>query len=260
MSSPSGHTDARRPRSALIRGLRRLARRPGELVVDGVRYEPLTVERIERALARRGSKDYAVTFPGGRRMRIHCTRRRGYADLGSARGLDVLARIEDRIRPGDRLLLIPSGTGALCPRLSHLVGPSGALVALDDDRESVGYARLRYPLTNVSFEIGGIEALAGELDHAFDAVLAFDPVDDPDRAEYLAGELWRLVVPGGFLAAWAAGPDRHSGGDAPDAARTFLSALSRLAGGTEDAGSSAPAGSGSDDTPGRLVILSRNPG
>ena len=56
--------------------------------------------------------------------------------------------------------------------LAARVGPSGAVVALDPDHESIRYARRRYTDSNIAWEIGGIGSLEGELDGSFDVVIA----------------------------------------------------------------------------------------
>src|SRR5262249_6797600 len=85
----------------------------------------------------------------------------------------------------------------------------------DPDEESIAFARRRYPLANVAFEIGGIEDLSGETDGAFDAAVAVDSFGSlapsgqsspdhadagkPDRRLTVMSELWRIVGTPGWL-------------------------------------------------------------
>lgn len=182
------------------------------LVVGGVRYREITQEPLRRALSKRGSgyKDYAARFPAGRRMRIRLSTGRTYEDLCGAVLLDEYRRYEGLVRPGSRALAVRAGTGYAAAWLADRVGPSGAVVSIDDDGESVRYARWRYPLPNVAFEQsapGRIESeLAGETDGGFDAVLAVNALHPRDDATALLRELWRVTAPGGWLGLVAPGP------------------------------------------------------
>jgi SAM-dependent methyltransferase len=168
--------------------------------IDGVRYREVTTEPLRSALSRRGAgfKDFEVRFRSGDRMQIRCTRDRVFADLAPSPTLPVLLRIERLLRPGMRALVTPCGSGFSAAMVAGRVSPSGAVVALDPDDLSVEYARLRYPIQNVSFECGGTADLRGETDGAFDTVIVVDGAgtrpDDATIAEY-----WRLVAPGGWL-------------------------------------------------------------
>jgi SAM-dependent methyltransferase len=185
---------------AALLGLRRTT------VIDGVRYrERGSSQPLRRSLAAHGPgfKEFDVRFPPSRDpaqprsrevMRIRATRQRVYADLiHSPRG-PAAAACAPFVRPGDRVVELPSGTGDGAAVLAALVGPSGGIVALETDRESVRYARRRYPTAWTSFEIGDHTALAGELDGSFDAAVTRDL-----STEALA-ELLRVLAPGGRLA------------------------------------------------------------
>jgi SAM-dependent methyltransferase len=178
------------------------------LVVSGVRYRELTTEPLRRALSRKGSghKDYDAVFADGSGMRIRCTPQRIYADLTPSPRMYVCDHAGPLLRPGMRVLLLGGGTGDAGARLARLVAPSGAVVSLDSDAESVEYAQRRYPLRNISFEAGGIDGLAGETDGAFNAVLAIDPSAAPEDPDRPLRELWRVVASGGlFIIAAPAG-------------------------------------------------------
>jgi len=210
--------DARRwaTAAAALVGLRRAR------VVEGVAYRERSGESLRRALspAGRGYKDYDVRFPTGAKLSIRATPMRPYADLVGSLRTDVYERLSRDVLPGQRVLDARASTGAGTHLLARRVGPSGAVVALETDRESVRFARRRYPAANVAHELASIEALTGELDHAFDAVFAVDPHLRPagprdtggqrapaafdthatEHAVAYLAELWRLVAPGGRLA------------------------------------------------------------
>ncbi len=171
------------------------------LVVSGVRYRERGRESLRRALSSRGSgvKEYDVEFPDGKRTRIRCTPDRLYADLSGALLSPAYLACDPLIRPGMRLLDASCGTGYGAAWLAERVGPSGAVVALDRDLESIRFARLRYPLGNVSFEPGGIESVMGETDGAFAGVLACGVPLRGQDATRIVGEWWRLIAPGGWL-------------------------------------------------------------
>jgi trans-aconitate methyltransferase len=105
-----------------------------------------------------------------------------------------------------RVLIPQGGTGYAGAWAAGRVAPSGAVVSLESDEESVAYAKHRYRLPNASFESGGLETLQGEVDGAFDAILAVEAIAPLDDEEARFAELWRLVRPGGWLMAAARRP------------------------------------------------------
>ena len=173
--------------------------------IAGVRYRELTADSLRQAMSRsgRGHKDYEAVFPGGGSMLLRCTRDRVYADLAGPRLLGIYALTDPMLRPGMRVLIPQGGTGYAGAWAASRVAPSGAVVSLESDRESVEYAQKRYRLPNASFEFGGIEALAGETDGGFDAVIVVEALAQLDNEAAAARELWRLVRPGGWLVAAA---------------------------------------------------------
>lgn len=176
-------------------GMRRTVR------AGDVRYRERTTEPLRHALSRTGTgfKEFDVVFQDGQTMAICCTPRRVYADLMGPRLLWAWRRVEARLRPGMRVLMLEGGTGYAAAWIAERLGPSGAVVSLDRDREAIEYARRRYRLPNVGFEIGHVEALHGEIDGAFDAVMAVDALlHVPERPGAVA-ECWRVVGPGGWL-------------------------------------------------------------
>lgn len=187
------------------------------LTVDGVQYRPRQSDP-RHPRSRQAQCDHEVVFPSGERMRIRPTAQRVYPDLIGQRAPSFLPVLERIIRPGWRIALLASGTGQTAWWLGLLAGPSGSVVALERDGESVHYARRRYARagsfpTNIAFEIGSIESLAGELDASFDAVIAPGLPDDltaqPHATERAcdpaaqraraARELGRVLAPGGWL-------------------------------------------------------------
>lgn len=169
------------------------------IVVDGVRYTERTTEPLHRALGERGPgyKDFDVLFLGAAPLRIRCTPSRPYADLSGPQVLTAYRQADPIIRPGMRVLDARCSTGYGAAHLAERVGPSGAVVALDPDHESIRFARRRYTAENISFEIGGPESIGGELDGAFDAVVAVDLLECAEHASRVLPDLWRVLAPGG---------------------------------------------------------------
>jgi ubiquinone/menaquinone biosynthesis C-methylase UbiE len=194
---PSGPALARTlgGRVRYMLGLRRTIR------AGPVRYRERTAEPLRHALSRKGSgaKQYDAHFEDGPPLRIHATARRVYADLAGPRLLPHFRSASEWLMPGMRVLLLEGGTGYAAEWVAARVGPSGAVVSLDRDEESTAFARRRYPLPNVAYEVGGLETLSGETDGGFAAVFAVDALDrSSDPASPLA-ELWRVVAEEGWL-------------------------------------------------------------
>lgn len=189
-------------------------------VVDGVVYRERSAVSLKRSLSEVGSgvKEYDVRFgalgsvtaslqyPVREQMRIRYTKRRLYHDLGHDPRMWFLERYRDRIVPGGRVLDLGCGTGAASGELARLVGPSGAVVAIERDGESVRFARQRYRVDHLGFELGWVESLAGEMDGAFSAVVVTDlfrdDVDEPSKSRTVSA-IWRLVEDGGLVVVMA---------------------------------------------------------
>lgn len=188
----------RRVRSYIQRLRRRLGL-PQVILIQGVRYTERDLVPLHQAMSPRGSgvKEFVVRFPDGQgRMRIRCTRERIFADLFTDPRLSAYEHALARLRPGMRVLEVGSGTGSGSARIAQAVGPSGGVVALETDRESIRFARRRHRFDHLAFEIGSVETLRGELNGAFDAafIQACDALTEEDLVE-----IWRCVTPGGWV-------------------------------------------------------------
>ncbi len=189
-----------------------LSRRKHEC--EGVVYRERSNTSLRRSLSVTGSgvKEYDVRFhqaagevqslqyPVRETMRIRYTHHRIFADLGHDPRIGFVEQIQKTIRPGDRVLELGCGTGGGSEKLAELVGPSGGVVALQLDGESIRFARQRYRRNHLAYELGWLETLEGELDSAFDAIIAVDlfrdAPDDPSKSRAIAS-LWRVLAPGG---------------------------------------------------------------
>ena len=185
------------------------------VVVNGVRYEELDPMPLRRALARGLGKRYRVRFPTGAKMALEVGGARPIADLMGEGDRGEFSVIDPLMRPGDRVLLLHAGTGYGPAWLSHRLGPTGALVALESDSASVRYGRHRYGSANTALEVCDLHApappaaLAGELDGAFDGVIHRRlPAEERLREVHLR-ECWRLLSPGGVMALLLASPSGH---------------------------------------------------
>lgn len=152
-------------------------------VVDGVRYRERSGESLRRVMTpgSNGVKEYDVRFPLAdtarrRSMKIRCTPQRVYHDLWADPRVGIYERVIDRVVPGMRVLELGCGTGAGSALIAHAVGPSGGVISIDRDGESVRFARQRYLSDHAGFELGWTESLSAETDNAFDAVFAVRPL------------------------------------------------------------------------------------
>jgi len=192
-------TDQRFP-GFVARAARFLVGSNRHLTVAGVRYKERDSTGLDRALSSRGkgTKSFEVRFPRGRPMIINVTKTRRYADLMAIPAMGSLVRAKRFIKPGQRVLVLGSGTGAIAELIAGWTGPHGAVVALEHDHESVRYARRRYALPSTSLERGGAELLAGEIDGSFDAVIVDQTwVHSCGQPAQAWDELWRVLAESG---------------------------------------------------------------
>src|SRR5829696_7914717 len=109
------------------------------------------------------------------------------------------------LQPGWEVLDAGCGSGSFLPMLAALVGPTGALTALDYDAENVATAERRVaaaPLAcPVAFRQGSVTALPFP-DGSFDAVWCANVSQYLTDAELIAAlaECRRVVRPGGLVA------------------------------------------------------------
>ena len=101
------------------------------------------------------------------------------------------------IRPGQRVLDVACGTGALTMAVAERVGPEGSVVGLDLNPEMLEVARQKS--TRIDWREAPAEALPFP-DAAFDAVVSqFGLMFVADRVAALR-EMWRVLQPDGRLA------------------------------------------------------------
>ena len=202
--------------SRWARFLRSIGMTKRRIEVEGVVYRERNNSSLRRVLSATGSgvKEYEVRFPvmgssmASRQypmresMGIRYTRTRLFGDLGHDPRVGFLDQVKQHIMPGARVLELGCGTGSASGTLAGLVGPSGGVVAINRDGESIRYARQRHRHDHLAFELGWLETLEGELDEAFDAAIVVDlfrdAPDDPSKSRAIA-DIWRLVGNGGMV-------------------------------------------------------------
>jgi ubiquinone/menaquinone biosynthesis C-methylase UbiE len=112
------------------------------------------------------------------------------------------------LAPGASVLDVCSGAGASAIPAAIQVGPTGSVMAVDLSENLLALAAAKargFGLSNLEFRLSDVDAL--ELSpEQFDAVvIVFGIFFMPDMTATLSG-LWRLVKPGGQLAATTWGP------------------------------------------------------
>src|SRR5215204_2417295 len=112
---------------------------------------------------------------------------------------DWTARVADaaRLAPGQRVLDVASGTGALTCEVAQRVKPGGSVTGLDRNEGMLAVARRKAP--NIEWRQGLAESLPFA-NATFDAVISqFGLMFFEDRIAALR-EMWRVLRPGGRLA------------------------------------------------------------
>ena len=113
-----------------------------------------------------------------------------------------------RLRDGEAVLDLGTGTGAVAKRAAAIVGPRGHVVGVDISPDMLAVARRGVGRGVLTFLEGRAEAIPAG-DAAFDAVLACLSMMYVIDREAAAREIGRVLKPGGrFVAAVWAGPDR----------------------------------------------------
>lgn len=133
-----------------------------------------------------------------------------HADFVDARSAALTARMLDRaaLRPGERVLELAGGAGGLGMAAAEQVGPDGEVVISDVAAEMTAIAARRAAargIGNVTARELDLEGIA-EPDASFDVVLCREGLMfalDPAQA---AGEIRRVLRPGGRFAVAVWGP------------------------------------------------------
>lgn len=105
-----------------------------------------------------------------------------------------------KIKKGQRVLDIGTGTGVLVPKLADAVGPSGYVVAVDFAEKMVEQARGKYHnLPNVKFELQDAEDLNFP-SGSFDVITCFGLFPHIENKQKALMSMGRVLKPEGTLA------------------------------------------------------------
>jgi SAM-dependent methyltransferase len=111
--------------------------------------------------------------------------------------------------PGERVLDLGCGSGGAARSAARTVGPEGMVVGIDSSPECVVEAQARTPDDlPILFRRGDAQAMGNIPDRTFDCVVAslvLEQVGDLDRT---AGEIFRVLRPGGRMVATVTAFDR----------------------------------------------------
>jgi SAM-dependent methyltransferase len=177
-----------------------------------------------------------------------------YSDKLSGPYAPRLLELAD-VAPGQRVLEVCCGTGAMSRAAARVVGPGGRVLGIDITPEMVRVAAdsaAASGLANAEFRVMDVEALDLP-DGDFDAVVAMYPhFQDARRA---LAEVRRVLRPGGRVAIGVGGGLSRPGQPRPTplAVQMMLDIVRRHL--PEDPGTEAPAWAGPDPTIGLPTIL-----
>jgi ubiquinone/menaquinone biosynthesis C-methylase UbiE len=122
--------------------------------------------------------------------------------LGQARRLRMLTVDQAQLKPGESILDVGCGTGAVTIPAKTKVGNQGSAAGIDPAPEMIAAARRKAQQARleIDFRVGVIESLPFQ-DQTFDVVtssLMMHHLTDRLRSKGLA-EIWRTLKPGGRL-------------------------------------------------------------
>jgi len=102
--------------------------------------------------------------------------------------------------PGERLLDLGSGTGAMAAFAAAQIGPQGHLLALEPSPHRHGLAQAHYShMPQIEFRCAGADSLASHRPESFDATYLCEVVHWLPAVGHTMKELFRLLVPHGRL-------------------------------------------------------------
>lgn len=104
-----------------------------------------------------------------------------------------------KLRPGQRVLDVGTGTGLLIPFLVKAVGPTGHVTAVDYAEKMVEICKKKYTgVSNVSIAVKRVENLDFPSE-SFDAVTCFGLFPHLEKKKAALTQLNRVLKPGGKL-------------------------------------------------------------
>lgn len=140
----------------------------------------------------RGYKDYRVRFDDGHEMTVRQTREQSFGDIRGRTELFHYERIQERIKPGLKVLDAACGTGYPAEWLSSL---GAQVTGLDLSDVAVEYATHRYPQLKITK--GSVLELPFD-DEQFDACTSVETIEHVPDAHLMVKEMHRVLKPGGW--------------------------------------------------------------
>lgn len=121
--------------------------------------------------------------------------------------------LRELVKPGDRCLDVGCGFGYFTIPMARLVGPSGAVTAVDVQPQMLAGVRRRAERAGVTSRVSLVHANGSGLgsDNAYDFALVFWMLHEVGDPEAMLKDVWRVVKPGGhFLLAEPKGHVREA--------------------------------------------------